>query len=141
MEEHRAPSSRQRWCRLTLRAAVTVHAALALWQTVLAGRFLSGNYDALDLHAANAMAIAGTGLVQLVTAILLWRPGRGPWWPMTASLALVAAEVGEMRLGYARALAIHIPLGTTIVAAVLMLMVWSWKPIGRHTAVTAGADA
>jgi hypothetical protein len=39
---------------------------------------------------------------QFIAAILLWRPGRGPSWPIWVSLAFFLAAEAQSALGYAR---------------------------------------
>jgi hypothetical protein len=115
------------WTLLLFRTVVTVEAVLGVLQPFLAGGFLSGNYGMLDLHALNASAVGIVCLLQIVAAVLLWRPGGGPAWPAQASAALFLAEGMQIGLGYARNLAIHVPLGTAIVACLIMMLVWSWR--------------
>lgn len=79
----------RRWARLLFRTVVTCEAVLALGQAALAGSFLSGHYEALDLHAANATATGVTAIAQTISAVLLWRPGGGragpPWRALHSS--------------------------------------------------------
>jgi hypothetical protein len=97
-----------------LRVVVLLHAALVLAQAAFAGQFLGGDGAWVRVHEANAGIIYMVGLVQLVLAILVWRPGRGPGWPALASLVLLLAEQLQMGFGYARILALHVPLGVAI---------------------------
>ncbi|MGW3494396.1 hypothetical protein [Streptomyces sp. NPDC001020] len=118
----------RRWPLVLFRIMVTIEAALALGQAVLAGSFLSGHYKALDLHNLNAGITTTVALVQIVAAVLLWRPGRGPGWPALVSTALLVVEVVQMTLGYTRTLAVHVPLGVLIVTSTLLMLVWAWRP-------------
>jgi len=120
------------------RITVTCEAALALGQAVLAGSFLSGHYDALSQHELNAMLTGTVATVQLVAAILLWRPGRGPGWPAIASLVLLVTETVQITVGYGRELAVHVPLGVMIIAATLLMLVWAWRPAASRTEGTEG---
>ena len=115
------------WTLLLFRTVVTVEAVLGALQPFLAGGFLSGNYGMLDLHALNASAVGTVCLVQIGAAVLLWRPGGGPAWPAQASATLFLAEAMQIALGYARNLAIHIPLGTAIIGCLVAMLVWSWR--------------
>jgi hypothetical protein len=124
----------RRWALVSFRAVVTCEAALALGQAVLAGSFLSGHYGALDLHALNATATGLTALTQIVAAVLLWRPGGGPAWPALACITLFGAEAGQIAMGYARVLALHIPLGVAIIACILLMLAWAWRPAGTSPA-------
>jgi hypothetical protein len=106
-----------------LRAIVLLHAALVLTQAALAGQFLSGHETWLRVHETNAGIIQLVGLVQLVVAVLVWRPGGGPGWPALASLALLLAEEFQIGFGYARLLALHVPLGVAIFGLTVALLV------------------
>ena len=68
----------------------------------------------------------------LVTAILHWRPGRGPVWPALISLLYFVVLALQTFLGYQRLLAYHVPLGTALIAAAILLLVWVWRPVPRH---------
>ena len=82
-----------------LRVIVLLHAVLVFVQAAAAGQFLAGHAAWLRVHETNAGIIHLVALVQLVVAILVWRPGRGPGWPALASLALLLAEEFQMGLG------------------------------------------
>jgi heme A synthase len=117
--------------RWLLRVSVTAVALLTFAQAVLAGSFLAGHYDTLALHRTNStVAVAATALM-LVTAVLHWRPGRGPFWPVLISLLYFAVIALQTFLGYRRLLAYHVPLGTALIAAAILLLVWVWRPIRR----------
>ncbi|MDR3083433.1 MAG: hypothetical protein LBV60_21365 [Streptomyces sp.] len=132
----------RRWPWVLFRIMVTCEAALALGQAVLAGSFLSGHYKALSLHELNAGFTGGIVLLQVVAAVLLWRPGRGPGWPALVSTALLIVEGVQMEFGYSRTLAVHVPLGVLIVAATLLMLVWAWRPIpgAAHASRTEGTE-
>ena len=110
-----------------LRAVVPAHAALVLVQAAFAGRYLSGDAAGLRLHERNAELIVTLALVQLVLAVLVWRPGRGPAWPALASLALWLAEVAQISLGYGRVLSVHVPLGVAIFGLTVALAIGTWR--------------
>jgi hypothetical protein len=110
-----------------LRAVVLAHAALVLAQAAFAGRYLSGDAAGLRLHERNAELIVTLAMVQLVLAVLVWRPGRGPAWPALASLALWLAEVAQMSLGYGRVLGVHVPLGMAIFGLTVALAIGTWR--------------
>lgn len=94
-----------------LRATATAQAGLALLQPVLAGWYLSGDYDALGVHETNA-AFVGFGVLGTLVGALLYRlPGRGRGWPVFVPAVLFVALVFQFGAGYGRDLALHIPLG------------------------------
>jgi hypothetical protein len=138
-----SPDSRRHPARArgALRAVTTVHAATLFTQAVLAGRFLSGDYDMLTAHAVNANVIVAVGLVQVVVAVLYWRPGRGPGWPAAVSAVLLVAEAGQAVLGYQRSLGVHVPLGVTLITAGLLLLVQVWRPLPPGPVPAVPGDA
>ncbi|WP_159400708.1 hypothetical protein [Streptomyces sp. XY431] len=119
--------------RLLLRATATASAVLGLAQTVLAGSFLNGHYEALRAHELTAMALGGLLLAQLPVAALVRRGGgaggaRGPWWPLGATALLLAAAGAQMGTGYERAVGVHVTLGVLLVSGLLFGLVGAWRP-------------
>ncbi|MFJ4667475.1 hypothetical protein [Kitasatospora purpeofusca] len=119
--------------RLLLRATATASAVLGLAQTVLAGSFLNGHYEALRAHELAAMALGCLLLAQLAVAALVRRGGgaggaRGPWWPLGATALLLAALGAQMGTGYERAVGVHVTLGVLLVSGLLLGLVGAWRP-------------
>ncbi|WP_159394422.1 hypothetical protein [Streptomyces sp. NRRL S-495] len=119
--------------RLLLRVTATASAVLGLAQTVLAGSFLNGHYEALRAHELAAMALGGLLLAQLPVAALVRRGGgaggaRGPWWPLGATALLLAASGAQMGTGYERAVGVHVTLGVLLVSGLLFGLVGAWRP-------------
>ncbi|MEV0970765.1 hypothetical protein [Microtetraspora glauca] len=130
--ERSAEASRTRapaWIVWWLRIAATGHLVGVLGQAVLAGLFVTGNVDMLTQHRDNAGVTHVMLYLQLVAAIVLWRPGRGPSWPAWAGAALVALETAQVVLGQNRILAGHFPLGVTIFGASAVMAVWTWRSL------------
>lgn len=116
-----------RWPSYLFRTVSAAQAALVLVQAVLAGQLLSGHAVALDLHEGNASVVATVALVQLVCAVLLWRPGRGPIWPIAAVAGLFGALTVQIGAGYAGQLGLHVPLGVVIFGLTVLLLVGPWR--------------
>ncbi|MFJ9682220.1 hypothetical protein ACIRP2_29840 [Streptomyces sp. NPDC101194] len=135
------PRRRPARARGALRAVTTVHTATLFTQAVLAGRFLSGDYDMLTAHAVDADVIVAVGLVQVVVAVLYWRPGHGPGWPAAVSAVMLGAEAGQAVLGYQRTLGVHVPLGVTLIAAGLLLLIQVWRHLPPGPVPAAPGDA
>lgn len=119
--------------RLLLRATTTASAVLGLAQTVLAGSFLNGHYEALRAHELTAMALGGLLIAQLPVAALVRRGGgaggaRGPWWPLGATALLLAASGAQTGTGYERAVGVHVTLGVLLVSGLLFGLVGAWRP-------------
>lgn len=116
--------------RLTLwllRVTATIQLVLVLAQPVLAGLFLTGDVDAIEVHAAVATAVAFADLV-LIGVAVAYTVARGRLWVLPASVALLVAVGLQMAAGYTRALQFHIPLGVVIVTASVVLGIWAWTP-------------
>ena len=115
-----------------LRLTLSVHAALAIGQPVLAGSYLSGNFDVLEAH--------GNGGVLLLVATLFWSSAaliyviaaRGVNWPLLTLIPPVfIAEGVQIGMGHERNSAVHIPLGVFIVLVAVLLAAWSFTPRAR----------
>lgn len=123
---------RPRTTLLLLRIVVALHAVAVIAQPVLIGQYLDGDFDTLALHATNANIVFGLCFVQLVVAVLYWRPGGGRGWPALVTAVLFLAEGGQVGVGYARELGIHIPLGVLIVSTTVVLTVWVFRSGARQ---------
>ena len=121
------PSSGQRWPWWLLRVVTALATLSAFTQAVLAGGVVAGRIEALPLHSANGLLLALGNVVLLIALVLAWRPGGGPAWTVFAGLLLAFATMVQLGLGFSRSLAIHVPLGTTVIIAVFMLLVWAWQ--------------
>jgi len=120
---HRRP----RTTLVLLRILLVIHAVLVAAQPILAGYFLSGDVDAMAWHGPIGSSLFLVATVQLIAAILYWRPGGGRAWPALVTLGLIAAELTQVVFGYAQNFAVHVPLGTAIVITVLWMTVWSFR--------------
>jgi hypothetical protein len=116
-----------RWPRWVFRVTSTIAAIMLFDQAIFAGQFLGGSYDSLHVHRENATYAGIAVIVALVSAILLRWPGRGPWWPILACLGIFGLIGLQIFLGFARVLAIHVPLGVTIILLAAALAVWGWR--------------
>jgi hypothetical protein len=127
-----APVPKPRVTLWLLRVVLTVQAVAAVAQPVIAGRYLSGDFDALAIHAAVAGLMMLATIAAFVAAVLYWVVGRGAGWPALTLVALFVAVIAQMALGAIRVLAIHIPLGVAIVAIAVALAVWSFRPAAQR---------
>lgn len=126
---------RQRRPRVTLwllRITLVLHASLITAQPILAGYFLSGEVDAMDLHSPIGSSVFLLTMIQLLAAILYFFPGGGRWWPTLATAGLVVAEVAQLAFGHAQNFAVHVPLGTAIVITAIWMAVWSFRSTARQ---------
>jgi len=116
-----------------LRVLAVLHSLSLIFQPTLAGMYLDGDVDALALHELNGSVLSGLGVLQLVAAIVYVWAGRGRRWPLWASLGLVLAEQVQSGLGYGSVVAIHIPLGVSVIAMQILLTVWLFRDSARRT--------
>ncbi len=129
----RAVDRRLSWTLRSLRAVATLHLAAVLGQPVLAGMFLTGDVDAIDLHATIGSTLAAIGLLVIGAALAYVLVGRGPIWLLPAAVLLFLADGFQIGMGYERALEVHIPLGVVIVVGAVLLTGWLWSPAAART--------
>jgi len=115
------------WPRIVFRICCTVTAVLMFNQAVFAGQFLAGSFSALHTHRENATVAGISVLLTGAAAILVRLRGGGPVWPAYACLGLFGLIAAQIGLGFARVLAIHVPLGVAIIIVTLLLTGWSWR--------------
>jgi hypothetical protein len=106
-----------------LRVAACLHAVLICLQPIFAGIYLDGSPEGLRMHEPTGHVLVYLGLAQLLAAIIWWRTG-GRWIAPVVSLLIVTGEVFQVVVGYSRQLAIHIPLGITLVAGTIAFAFW-----------------
>jgi hypothetical protein len=109
------------------RITSTVAAVMLFDQAVFAGQFLDGSYDSLHVHRENATLAGISVLISALAAVLLRWPGRGPWWPIAASLGMFGLIALQIVLGFARAVSVHVPLGVATIMLAVLLAVWAWR--------------
>ncbi len=115
------------WTRWPLRVTSSLAALLLFDQAVFAGQFLAGTFPALQTHRDNATYAGLAVLAAAVAAALIRWTGGGPLWPMFAFLGLFGLIALQIAIGFLRLLAVHIPLGVTIILGGLLLTAWSWR--------------
>jgi cytochrome b561 len=123
---------RPRASLVLLRMTLLLHAVLVVAQPILAGYFLSGDVDAMAWHSAIGSSLFLIAMLQLIAAVLYWRPGGGRLWPGFVTLGLIVAELAQVVFGYSQNFAIHVPLGTAIVITVVWMTVWSFRSSARR---------
>jgi hypothetical protein len=110
-----------------LRIVLLLHAGLVIAQPILAGYFLSGEADAIDVHSPIGSTLWMVAMLQFVVAVLYWRPGGGRLWPALVTLVLFFADFVQLVFGHLQNFAVHVPLGTAIVVTVVSMTVWSFR--------------
>ncbi|WP_405612561.1 hypothetical protein [Streptomyces sp. NBC_00076] len=123
-EAETPPRVARRWPLTVLRACTCVLLLLTLAQPVLAGMFITGDTDLLDVHALNATLVSVMSWLTVAAAVTLWRPGGGPAWPIGLTLLIAGLVEAQSGFGYARQLSLHIPLGVALVAGLTAQTYW-----------------
>lgn len=116
------------WAVWSLRVLTLLTAVLVFLQPVWAGLFVTGDVGMLGMHSAGHIFITLVLLLQIVAAVLMWRPGRGPTWPIWTTAGMFLLVGLQAGLGYARMLALHIPVGVLIFGLALVMLVAAWSP-------------
>lgn len=116
----------------TLRITLLLHASLVVAQPILAGYFLSGDADAMNVHSPIGSTLWMLSMIQFVAAALYWLVGGGRIWPALLTVALFFAEFVQLIFGALQNFAVHVPLGTAIVVTVVWMTVWSFRPAARR---------
>jgi hypothetical protein len=111
-----------------LRATLTLYLLGVLAQPVLAGMFLTGDVDAISVHAAIGTALEAMTMLVVGATVLYVVGGHGRLWVLPVTVVLFFVVGLQIGMGYTRQLQIHIPLGVAIVTASVMLAVWAWSP-------------
>jgi hypothetical protein len=114
-----------------LRITLLLHAVLIVAQPILAGYYLSGNVDAMNIHGPIGSSVWMLAMVQFVAAAIYWLGGGGRIWPTVLTAVLFVAEFVQLTVGYQQNFAVHVPLGTAIVITVVWMTVWSFRSTAR----------
>lgn len=105
-------------------ALAALQVVMTFLQAVFAGQLLGGDAGARAAHQVTGTEfISYTAMAQLLLAILLWRPGRGPWWPIVVMAALGFAITAQIAWGFTGQLDLHVPAGVAILLAQVVLLV------------------
>jgi hypothetical protein len=116
----------------SLRMAITAYLVAVLAQPILAGRYLTGDVDAITAHGAVGTSLAALDLLVIAAAVAYVAGGRGPLWVLPAAVLLFLAVGLQIGMGYARQLGLHVPLGVGIVTASVLFTAWVWTPSARR---------
>jgi hypothetical protein len=115
----------RRWPIALVRLFAIIVLLQVLLQAAFAGGFISGRIGYLNAHSINGSLLLMTVMLLGGATILLFRPGRGPWWPILFSIALWWVCSIQVGIGFARLVGFHIPLGAAIMALSGGFVWWS----------------
>jgi hypothetical protein len=123
-----APARRPRISLWTLRLLLTGHLVAVLAQPVLAGRYLTGDVDAMAAHGLLGSLLALFAMILIAAALAYVVAARGQLWLLPVTVLLFLAQGFQIGMGYARELHLHVPLGVAIVVGAVLLVAWVWTP-------------
>jgi hypothetical protein len=109
------------------RGILAVHVLAIFTQAAFAGLMLGGNDLAVNLHGVTGRLLVPLALIQLSLSVAMRVKRRCPAWLIVANVAILAAEVVEVTVGYGHNMAIHVPLGMAIFGGVLRQLFWSTR--------------
>jgi hypothetical protein len=116
-----------------LRILALLHALATVLQPILAGSYLSGSIDSLALHEMNAHVVTLFAMLLFVAGLVYAIAGRGRWWVAFAPIGMFVLEFVQEIFGYTQSLAVHIPLGVTVVLINVLFAIWTFTSGARKT--------
>jgi hypothetical protein len=122
------PTRRPRVSLWTLRFLLTGHLVAVLAQPVLAGRYLTGDVDAIKAHGLVGSLLSLVAMTLVAGAVAYVLGGRGQLWVLPVAVLVFLAEGFQIGMGYSRQLQVHVPLGVAIVVTAVLLAAWVWTP-------------
>ncbi|ADI11043.1 hypothetical protein SBI_07923 [Streptomyces bingchenggensis BCW-1] len=105
-----------------MRITLLLQSAAILAQAVTAGLLLASVPIGRTLHAGMAQAVLGAVLLNLLAAVLAWRPGGGSPRLILKSTPMLVFTALQAVLGAAHVREVHVPLGVLMFGASVMLL-------------------
>ncbi|ACZ86907.1 hypothetical protein [Streptosporangium roseum] len=109
-----------------LRILVTAQAVALVVAASFAGQAVQGGAELAETHVMVGMVVHLIALLQIVAAVLVWRPGRGAGWPALASLGLFLIGMGQ-HFSW-EMLGTHVPSGLALFGLAVAVLIWAWSP-------------
>jgi hypothetical protein len=110
-----------------LKIVAVVHLCAVALQPVLAGQYFSGHIEALVVHGVLGETAGWLAITQALLAILCARYKSLNRSAAGAFVGICILDGIQIHAGHAKALALHVPLGTALFALSLLLTVWLWR--------------
>ncbi|MFB6722014.1 hypothetical protein ACFCV3_17705 [Kribbella sp. NPDC056345] len=117
-----------------LRGVAVLHAVAVCVQPIAIGIYLNGATTGLQVHEPVGLAVSFIGVAQLLVALVYWRLGGRGVAALISALILFGESI-QIGMGYAKHLAIHIPLGVALLGTSVCFAAW----VCRRTVRTAVA--
>jgi hypothetical protein len=84
------------------------------------------------VHSPIGSTLWMLSMIQFVAAACYSFAG-GRIWPLLFTVVLFFAEFVQLIFGSLQNFAVHVPLGTAIVVAVVWMTIWSFRPAARRS--------
>ncbi|MGW5360437.1 hypothetical protein [Actinopolymorpha pittospori] len=117
----------QGWTFSTFRVMVGLQVLAIFVQAITAGLVVAGRPGAKPLHGTTATVALLVGLLTLVAAILVWKPGGGSARFTVPSAVLLVLLVVQSILGGNHVKAVHVPLGVALFGGVVVVALQAWS--------------
>jgi heme A synthase len=96
-----------------LRGTIALQTLAVFLAPITAGLLLT-TANGHVLHSASAYTVWSVALVQVVAAVLVWRPGGGPPGAIPYAVGFFVLVNAQVFLGIARVTTVHVPLGVLL---------------------------
>ncbi|MEV4185031.1 hypothetical protein AB0J28_26760 [Streptosporangium canum] len=122
-----------------MRATSLLQSAVLFAQVVTAGLLLASVPAGRTAHGVMAGAVVLAVLLNLLAAVLAWRPGGSSPRLIFRSLPMLAFALVQSVLGYAHVRELHVPIGVLMFAASVLLLTQVRSAGRTHPDIGAGA--
>jgi heme A synthase len=118
-----------------LRVTIALQTLLLLAQAITAGLLLSSP-GTHTLHSIGAYGLFFAGLLHLLAAILVWRPGGGSPRSILYAVVFFVFILAQIALGIGHVKTLHVPLGVLMFGASVLQLA---RATAEHRTHLAGA--
>ncbi len=120
MASHSAPLRRRVGMTTFLRGTIALQTLVVFLAPVTAGLLLTTTPNGHVLHSASAYTVWVVAVVQVVAAVLAWRPGGGSPRSVLYAVVFLVLVTAQVVLGIAHVTTVHVPLGVALFGVSLM---------------------
>lgn len=124
-----------------MRVLALLVAVVATAQAALAGRFLSGDFGALETHTAGASALGVLVIAAAVVAAIRFARSRRVTIDLLVAALLVVGVAVQAAVATINLLAVHIPLGVAVIALSFYNVAITLRPPRMRASVTADSGS
>jgi hypothetical protein len=121
MASHSAPPRRRVGMTTFLRGTIALQTLVVFLAPVTAGLLLT-TPNGHVLHSASAYTVWVVAVVQVVAAVLAWRPGGGSPRAVLYAVVFLVLVTAQVVLGIAHVTTVHVPLGVALFGVSLVVL-------------------